>query len=170
MRLLSYLRELYKIRFWVFIIKCIWESYKKNSYSIAKLGTNNGAKIHMTASFREPQLINLGKGTYINEGCCLWAGKRGTITIGDNTLLGPNVMIFSSNHGISKNEIILTQEWNEKDVLIESDCWLGAGTIVLPGVKIGNGTVISAGAVVTKDTPPYSIVAGCPAKVINYRK
>lgn len=170
MKKIGHLKEIFSLRFWKFIFQYIWEAYRQNSYSISKLGEYNNSVIHKSASFRESQLIFLKSNVYINEGCVLWAGMSGKITIGKNTLLGPNVMIFSSNHGISKDKLIVEQTWIEKDVTVGADCWLGANSIILPGVNLGVGTVVAAGSIVTHNTEPYSIVAGCPAKILSIRK
>ena len=79
--------------------------------------------------------------------------------------MGPGVRIFSSNHGTEAGENMNQQEWVEKDVVVGNDVWLGANAVIVPGVKIGDGAVIAAGAVVTKDVPARVMVAGVPAKV-----
>jgi acetyltransferase-like isoleucine patch superfamily enzyme len=93
----------------------------------------------------------------------------GNIYIGNNCLISQQVSIIASNHGVDKNEIIKTQKWIARDVIIGNDVWIGCGVQILPGVKIGNGVVIAAGSVVTKDISDYCIVGGVPAKVIKYR-
>ena len=80
------------------------------------------------------------------------------------------VKIFTSNHGTKTDLPMNEQKWVEKDVNIGNDVWLGANAIVVPGVNIGDGCVVAAGAVVTKDIPAYSIAGGVPAKVIKVRK
>jgi acetyltransferase-like isoleucine patch superfamily enzyme len=83
--------------------------------------------------------------------------------------MGPGVKIFSSNHNTSLGVPMNIQPYVEKDIIIGNDVWLGAGVIVLTGVKIGDGAVIAAGSVVTSDIPPYTIAAGIPAKPIKRR-
>lgn len=114
-------------------------------------------------------LFLLGKGVVIGEHCYLWAGKKGTIKIEENTIFGPNAMVFSSNHGIKKNQIIKNQSFTEKSIVIGKDCWIGAGSIITAGVTIGQGVVIAAGSVVVEDIPPFAIVGGVPAKILKYR-
>lgn len=111
--------------------------------------------------------ISIGDNSGIGEKSFLQ--DVGKITIGNNVLMGPEVNIFTSNHGTKKDSLIIEQELNLKDVIIEDDVWIGARAIILPGVKISKGTVIAAGAIVTKDTKEYSIVGGNPAKFIKYR-
>ena len=83
--------------------------------------------------------------------------------------MGPECMIFTSNHGIEKGELIIKQKNTIEDVIIEDDVWIGARSIILPGVKLKKGSVIAAGSIVTKSVDSYAIVGGNPAKLIKYR-
>lgn len=96
----------------------------------------------------------------------------GKATIGKNVLMGPEVVLYAQNHKFKdKNMLICDQGYDkEKGVVIEDDVWIGRRVIILPGVTIKKGTVIGAGAIVTKTFPEYSIIAGNPAKVIGNRK
>lgn len=93
----------------------------------------------------------------------------GEIKIGSNVLMGPEVMIFTSNHCTKKNKLINEQGQIIKNVKIEDDVWIGARSIILPGVIVGQGSIIAAGSIVTKNVEPYSIVGGNPAKFIKER-
>lgn len=84
--------------------------------------------------------------------------------------MGPECMIFTSNHGIKKDELIIKQENTIENVIIEDDVWIGSRSIILPGVRIQKGSVIAAGSIVTKSVDSYAIVGGNPAKVIKYRE
>lgn len=126
-------------------------------------------RIHPTASLRCGRNISLGENSHINQYCCIWASSNARIVMGDNLLMGPGAKIFSSNHGIKRNELMNSQQWKEKDVVIGNDVWVGANAVIVPGVTIGNGVVVAAGAVVTKDIPAYTIAAGVPAKPIKAR-
>lgn len=103
---------------------------------------------------------------------------HGNITIGKYCQLGVNVAIHSTNHPISylstyinnrlfNGELKKLKEINS--ITIGNDVWVGHGAILLGGINIGNGVIIAAGSVVTKDVPPYAIVAGTPAKVLKFR-
>lgn len=95
---------------------------------------------------------------------------RGKIIIGDNTIIGPGVNIHSENHIFTSTvKPIRLQGANREGVSIGRDCWIGSRSVVLDGVKIGDGAIIAAGAVVSKDVDNYSIVGGVPAKLIKYR-
>lgn len=112
----------------------------------------------------------VGKNTYIGEHNNIRAAG-GHIEIGDNCLISQQVTIVCSNHGIERDNLINKQPWSRKDayIIIGNDVWIGANSVILPGVKIGDGAVIAAGSIVTHNVEPYSIMAGCPAKILKYR-
>lgn len=94
----------------------------------------------------------------------------GGVKIGDRTLIGYRSQILSANHTIPPiGEPFPISGDDCKEVVIEKDVWIGANCIITPGVHIGEGAVIAAGAVVTKDVEPNSIVGGVPAKLLKYR-
>ena len=91
-------------------------------------------------------------------------------TIGKNSMLGPYVNINCADHGTAIGEVPMRfQEGTYGPVMIGEDCWIGSHAVIMKGVTIGDGTIVAAGAIVTKDVPPLSIVAGVPAKVIAQR-
>ena len=94
------------------------------------------------------------------------------VTIGNDVMMGPECMIYTSNHGMERTGIPMwkQQSTETEPVVIGNDVWIGARVIILPGVHIGDGCVIGAGSVVTKDVEEYSVVAGNPAKLIRKRK
>lgn len=94
-----------------------------------------------------------------------------TVTIGKYVMMGPEVIILTRNHEFSDTSTPMQKQGYqiEKPVTIGDDVWIGARAIILPGVHIGNGVIIGAGAVVTKDVPDYAIVGGNPARVLKYR-
>ena len=86
--------------------------------------------------------------------------------------MGPDCIIYTQNHNFSNISIPMDQQGfqEEKEVIIEDDVWIGGRVIILPGVKIGKGSIIGAGAVVSKNVDPYSIVVGNPARKVKTRK
>jgi acetyltransferase-like isoleucine patch superfamily enzyme len=113
--------------------------------------------------------ISIGNNTGINAGAYL--GGQGGIEIGDNVIIGPGVQVFSENHNFSElNVNIKDQGVSRNGVVIENDCWIGAGAIILAGVTIGSGCVIAAGSVVTRSVANDSVVAGVPGKILKSRK
>jgi len=136
----------------------------------SKMKIKGNPRIHPTASLRCGANIQLGQNSHINQFCCIWASENSKIVLGDNLLMGPGVKIFSSNHSTKLGLTMNEQDWKEKDVIIGNDVWLGANVVVVPGVKIGDGSVVASGAVVTKDVLPYSMIGGVPAKMIKGRQ
>jgi len=95
----------------------------------------------------------------------------GGVNIGDRTLIGYRTQILSSNHEIPPKGLPFPISGNvHMPISIANDVWIGAGCIITAGVSIGEGSVVAAGSVVTKNVPPNSIVAGVPAKHIRYRE
>ncbi|WP_288237073.1 acyltransferase [uncultured Alistipes sp.] len=112
------------------------------------------------------QNIEIGNDTYVGPRC-VFQSSYGKIRIGSHCMFGTGVHIHGGNHRINEIGRLLkhTSEKRQGDdglVLIEDDCWIGSNAIILSRVTIGKGTVIGAGAIVTKDIPPYSIYTGSP--------
>ena len=143
--------------------------------------------IHRSARMDTPpyRLFSLGDYSVVESFACI-NNAVGDVIIGDhtriglhNTIIGPveignnvnlaqGITVTALNHNFSdSNKRIDEQGVNTNPVTIEDDVWIGANAVVLPGVTIGNHCVVAAGAVVTKDVPPHSLVAGVPAKVIK---
>jgi acetyltransferase-like isoleucine patch superfamily enzyme len=114
--------------------------------------------------------IVFGDNFSANEQVIFNADIGGKLTFGKNCLVGPRSIFRTSNHGfLDLNSSIAQQKHDSRDITVGDDVWIGAGVIVLPGVKIGDRCVIGAGAVVTRDIPSESIAAGVPARVIRSR-
>ena len=173
---LKYLWEVIRYTFSFSFIKALVTSY---AYFIhervvwrKKIHARKNVRIHATASIRNAQNVYIGENSHINMNCSVWAGEDVKIIIGDNLLMGPGGSIQAVNHGTKKDEIMMFQERVSKgDIVIGNDCWLGSNVTIVSGVKIADGCIVAANAVVTKSIEePYSIVAGVPAKVISSRK
>lgn len=109
--------------------------------------------------------ITLGKRVFINSGCCFQ--DQGGIEIGDDALIGQQVVIATLNHDPDPEK---RGNMFPSPVRIGNKVWIGAHATILPGVTIGDGAIIGAGAVVTKDIPAYAVAAGVPAKIIKFIK
>ncbi len=110
-------------------------------------------------------------GDHSNIGSYSFIGCSGYIEIGNNVMMGPRVNLLAENHNVERTDVPMKEQGVTRSFIkIEDDCWLGAGCSVLAGVTIGQGSVVATGAVVTKDVPSYSVVAGVPARVIKSRK
>ena len=108
--------------------------------------------------------IKVGKNFFANYNCTFL--DVAAITFGDNCLLGPNVSIYTAGHPVHPHSRNSRYEYGIA-VTVGNDVWLGGCTVICPGVTIGDGCVIGAGSVVTKDIPPYSIAVGNPCRVIR---
>lgn len=106
--------------------------------------------------------IQIGNNVFINSGCHFQ--DQGGIIIGNDVLIGHNVVIATINHNLDP---INKRKNSYQKVIIEDNVWLGSNVTILPGVKIGKWSVIAAGAVVTKDVPEYCVYGGVPAKLIK---
>ncbi len=132
-------------------------------YRFYGIRIGRGSAIHMGATFYNPRKIKIGKDTVIGERVVL--DGRGDLIIGNHVDIASEVMIYNSQHDINDEGFKATAE----TVLIEDYVFIGPRAIILPGVKIGRGAVIGAGAVVTKDVEEFKIVGGVPAKEIGDR-
>lgn len=140
---------------------------KKLRYFFAKHICRVGKNVNIEKNaFFTPELI-IGDNSGIGVDCEVY----GPVTIGDNVMMGPEVVIFTSDHEFSKIDIPMMEQGSKpvEPVSIGDDCWIGRRVMIMPGVHIGNGCVIGAGAVVTKDIPPYSVAGGVPARVLKSR-
>lgn len=127
-------------------------------------GTN--INIERGATFGTGSKVSIGN----NSGIGVNAQISGCVRIGDNVMMGPEVVILTTSHEFSRTDIpMIEQPTSVHEVVIEDDVWIGTRVIILPGRRIGRGAIIGAGAVVSRDVPPYAIVAGNPARVIRYR-
>lgn len=96
---------------------------------------------------------------------------NGACTIGHHVMMGSDVVILTRNHGFDRTDIPMMEQGFEKErpVVIGDDVWICDRVIILPGVTVGNGSILAAGAVITHDVPPYAIVGGVPARIIKMR-
>ena len=132
---------------------------------ISSCGKN--VNIERGADFSNGKDISLGNNSGLGVNCRVGKGT----TIGDNVMMGPDVVILTSNHVYERIDVPMNiQGFDNKSVTIGNDVWIGTRVIILPGVNIGDGVIIAAGAVVTKSVPDYAIVGGVPAKIIKYRR
>lgn len=135
--------------------------------ALKRLG--GGSMIDYQTYFRYPWKISIGRNVWINRGCEFYGSMMsGTaqISIGNNCALGPRVRILSAAHDYRYLELPDTAA----SVLIGDYVWIGAGATILPGVSIGEGAVVAAGSVVTKDIEAFTIVGGNPARFIKIRE
>lgn len=140
-----------------------FHSVRKFFYKLSGVKMGKGSTIHMWASFFQPKNIVIGKGAIVGDHVFL--DGRHKLSIGDNTNIASCVMIYNAEHDLKSKSFSAIEE----PVEIGNFCFIGPRAIILPGVKIGKGAVVAAGAVVTKNVPNFAIVGGVPAKVIGER-
>lgn len=121
------------------------------------------------AYFGSGRLIEIGDNSGIGVDCHVPADIR----IGRDVMMGPEVLVIGRNQNHRFDDLDLPMRLqgyaDSPPVVIEDDVWLGARAIVLPGIHIGRGSIIGAGAIVTRDVPPFAICAGNPARIIRFR-
>lgn len=125
--------------------------------------------------------VNIEHGAWFGSGKGVRLGDRadigmdalviGPIDIGADVLMGPRCILLASSHTTSRVDLPINQQGFDQDrvIVVEDDVWIGAGSIILPGVHIGRGSIIGAGAVVSRDVPAYSVAVGSPARVVKSR-
>lgn len=119
------------------------------------------------------ETIHIGDDVFIGSGA-KFSASESSISIGDKVMFGPGVTIMGGDHNTSvigryMSDIKDKRPQDDMPVVIEKDVWVAANAIILKGVTIGRGSIVAAGAIVTKSMPPYSIIGGIPAKVIKPR-
>ena len=133
-------------------------------YKLSGIKIGKGSTIHMGARFFNPQNIKIGGDTIIGDNCFL--DGRASLKIGSHTSIASQVLIYNSEHDVNSLDFRPIEE----EVEIGDYVFIGPRAVILPGIKIGKGAVIAAGAVVTKNISPLTIVGGVPAKEIGKRK
>lgn len=141
-----------------------FHSCRRFFYRLAGVRIGKGSTIHMWANFFQPKNISIGEDTIIGDHAFL--DGRAKLTIGNHVDIASSVMIYNSEHDLSKEDFSAIEE----PVEIGDYVFIGPRAIILPGVKIGKGAIVAAGAVVTSDVPEFTIVGGIPAKPIGERK
>ena len=140
-----------------------------------EFGANS--EIRLGAYLEACSKISIGRNVVIRPGTFLFADPRlggGGITIEDDVLIGSGVHMYTNNHSFDDPEVpIILQSYptaSEQDgVIIKRGAWIGAGSIILAGVTVGENTVVGAGSVVTKSLPPRCVAVGSPARIINQK-
>lgn len=141
-----------------------FHSIRKFYFRLFGLKIGKNSYIHMRTRFFYPAGITIGEGTIIGDACFL--DGRKSLKIGNNVDVATGVMIYNSEHDVHSDGF----DPIEESVEIEDYVFIGPRAIILPGVKIGRGAVVAAGAVVTSNVKEFEIVGCVPAKVIGERK
>jgi len=162
------------------IIIFLWDSIEKLFKKTKMYIYRSSFKSHGTKFKYDPtcssfiyKTISIGNDVWIGRGAIFWAPES-SIKIGNKVIIGPNVTIMGGDHNTSvigkyMYDVKIKKPTDDLPVVIEDDVWIGSNVTILKGVKIGRGSIIASGAVVTKEVLPYSIVAGVPARLIRFR-
>jgi|AntDeeMetagen134_2_1112570.scaffolds.fasta_scaffold11119_1 acetyltransferase-like isoleucine patch superfamily enzyme len=169
-----------------FVSKIYWYVFRVLAILRAGLQFTTRGWVSVTATIKDPKNFEMGWGTYIAHHTDIKAGRSvtfgshctfheygymsGKISIGDGVRIANKVSMHASTHNMKKDEMIYKQGGTHGEIVIEDDVWIGTGATVLHDVTIGKGAVIGAGAVVTEDIEPYTIVGGIPAVPISNRE
>jgi len=125
-----------------------------------------GTDIRVKSNADISMFISIGDRSELGSGSLIYGG----VHIGSDVLMGPDVKIITRNHLFEDPTIRISDQGTVfQAVTIDDDVWIGANVVILPGVNVGKGSVIAAGAIVTKDIMPFTIVGGVPAKTIDKR-
>lgn len=113
--------------------------------------------------------METGREVSFGSGCHIYEPRAG-LTIGDHSMIGGGVLICGVNHGYTIRGVPMRQQPVEvAPIVIGQDVWIGMGAIILPGVTLGEGSIVGAGAVVTSDVPSGAVVSGVPARLVKHR-
>lgn len=158
-------------RAWLHLVKIV--NYYNYSH-VAPLRTivlGTRPSISPDVVFSNAERITIGSGVRLGSRCHIWAGpSEGRITIGDDVLFGPEVMLTAATYDFNAGSPVTDQPMREGDITVGNDVWLATRAVVLPGSIIGDGAIVAAGAVVKGEVPAMAIVAGSPAKIVGWRK
>jgi acetyltransferase-like isoleucine patch superfamily enzyme len=131
-------------------------------------GSGNNLLIYPNVYIIFSHRMTVGRRVAINVGTYIDSG--GGLEIGDHVMIGPHCIISTREHSIEPTGVPMCyQPIRYRNITIGNDIWIGANATIRGGVKLGNGCVVAAGAVVIRDVPPNAIVGGVPAKVLRYR-
>ncbi len=113
--------------------------------------------------------LELGDRVVVNVGCYL--SGEGGLSVADDVIIGPHARLLSAGHGIHGGDpVVWKNPLTGAPIVVGPGAWIGGGATVLPGVCIGRGAVVGAGSVVTREVPPFAVVAGNPARLLRYRE
>jgi maltose O-acetyltransferase len=139
---------------------------KIRAFLVSQFLQDCGKNIIVSSNAEISPHIKLGEGSGLGTRCII----QSNVTIGKNVMMGPDVKIYSKNHNFDTCKIPMqAQGASQYETIIGDDVWIAANVIILPNRKIGNHSILAAGAVITKDVPDYAIVGGNPGKILKYR-
>lgn len=139
-------------------------TFRRLAFKLGGVKIGSKSYIHLGCRFYQPSGVKIGRGTIIGDNAFL--DGRAPIAIGDHVDIASQVLIYNSEHDIEAEDFVSV----EAPVTIEDYVFVGPRAIILPGVRVGKGAIVAAGAVVTHNVAPFKIVGGVPAREIGERK
>lgn len=145
----------------------IGDRFRPFAYRLAGMAIDSSATIWGPMTVRPVggcKKVHIGAGSFLNTETRFGAGAD--IVIGRNVAIGPRVSFETTSHGLVHRPAT-GRDSRRATIIVEDEAWIGAGSILLPGVRVGRGAVVAAGAVVNKDVEAFSLVAGVPARMVR---
>lgn len=140
---------------------------KQGLFLLSQIGSHGrGCEVAASVTIRSAPKLAMGDDCIINDNVTI-LGAAG-ITMGNGVWIAANAALISVTHP-SDVEYIGDVPWTLEPITIEDHVWIGSHAVILPGIRLGRSCIVAAGAVVTKDVPPYAIVAGVPARILRYK-
>lgn len=127
----------------------------------------DGLHLYAPCEITSPETMSVGENVHINRNAFIRA--EGGLTIGNHVHIARHLIIYTINHNYKGDALPYDHTVIKKPVVIEDNVWIGIRVTIVPGVHIGEGVIVGAGSVVTRDVPPLAIVGGAPAQIIGYR-
>lgn len=164
-----YYRLRYGLEIGVYSKICRHVDIRITSGGVLKIGNHTTIADYTFIQLTRPSPnVSIGDHTVVGRNCVI--ASKTELVIGNYVLIGPYCQINDHSHGMSRSDLIINQKAILSPVRIKDDVWLGAGVRVLPGVTLGEGSIIGAGSIVTRNIPDYEIWAGNPARFIRVRE
>lgn len=138
-------------------------------FSALMASAGKNLRVSDKVRINDPDNVTVGDNCYLGTGVELTAWSE-RITLGNNVMVAAGVRMITRKHGFNDLERPMKEQgYTQNSITIENDVWIGFNAVILPGVTIGSGSIVGAGAVVTKNVEPFTIIGGVPAKVIRKR-
>ncbi len=156
----------------ILLLRRVWKRIMM--HMLKPLFAQSGKNVHFDPfGHYSYETIYIGSDVFIGDGAKIM-GTDSKIFIGDKVMFGPNVTLMAGDHNTGEigrymYDVHEKRPQDDQPIIIQDDVWIGSGAIILKGVTLGTGSIVGAGAVVTRSTNPYSIVVGNPAKMLRKR-
>lgn len=158
-------------RAWAHLLKVVNYYNYSHVAPLRKITLGPGAQISPNVAFANPERIVIGARAHLGVRSILWAGHtKARILIGDDLLLGPEVMMTAAGYRYNDGAPVTDQAMDEADIVIGNDVWIGTRAVLLPGARIEDGAIIGANSVVRGTIPNGAIAVGSPARVVGQRQ